>query len=573
MKFNFLYKLEASLNPGSFWLRSWRPFALLLLFGLIIFSQTMFFDLTYLDDNALILDNAPILSQAKLSDLFANDVFFSGQRYYYRPIMSLSLWLDFKVMQSLPFWYHLTNIFLAVIAASLLFVFLQKLKLKRTWSWWAAVIFLIHPALSAAVAWIPGRNDILLAIFILASFIALVRFWRQSSWWAWIGHAVFLVLAFFTKEIAVLVPAMMLLYLYLFENLRWSGIKKLRTATDYESQETGEALSDLNSESDSELNSSSILNFTAKKLILLVSTWLTVFVVWFLPRQLVLEGSVFKANILWSSLFKSLPAVFLCFGKFVWPLNLSVFPTLADSPWWPGLFILILLITVFGRWSKQRDNRYLIFGITWFLIFLLPSFFNPSPDSSLAFFEHRLYLPFIGLLIALWGIDLSRDLDFKKAGVKISLGLVILLFIVLNLENGHDYRDRFAFWQAAVRTAPHSAFVHSNLGAMYYLSDNLFQAQSEYQKALKLDYKERMTHNNLGLVYTDQKKYSEAEKEFNLELAYNPNYDKALFNLGYLYYLEKRYLEAAYYWQATLIVNPAYYQAYQYLLLAQDKIE
>ncbi|MFA5162954.1 MAG: tetratricopeptide repeat protein [Patescibacteria group bacterium] len=567
MKFNFLNKLENNVNPGSFWLRRWRPFALFLLLALLVYGQTLFFDFSYLDDNSLIIDNALILDQASLPDLFSYDVFFSNERFYYRPIMSLSLWVDFKIMEALPFWYHLTNVLLHVLAASLLFVFLQKLNIRRVLAWWASVIFLVHPALAAAVAWVPGRNDSLLAVFVLASFIALDRFWRNASWSAWIWHAIFLILALFTKESAVFLPILMSMYLVYFADLKLRNIWRRNENFLSEDSEKPALISASNLETQ--------INPSAKKIIVLVCTWLTALVVWYLPRSIVLEGASLGFKPLAWSFFTNLPGLFLYLGKIVFPLNLSTFPTVIDSPWWPGLFILILAVVIFFRWSPQARRPYLIFGLSWGFLFIAPSLLNPnySRDLPFAFLEHRLYLPFIGALIVLLELDFVKALNFKRAGVKIGLALLLLVFILLTLDHSRNYRDRFAFWSSAATAAPHSAFVRSNLGAMYYLSDDLFNAGKQYQKALALNYKEPMTHNNLGLVYLDQKKYPEAEKEFNLELAYNPNYDKALFNLGRLYYLQKRYLEAAYYWQATLVINPSYYQAYQYLLLVRDKIE
>lgn len=565
MKFNFLNKLEDNINPGSFWLRLWRPFALFLLLALFVYGQTLFFDFSYLDDNSLIIDNAAILDQASVSDLFSYDVFFSSERFYYRPIMSLSLWADFKIMEALPFWYHLTNVLLHVLAVSLLFVFLQKLKVRRVLAWWASIIFLVHPVLSSVVAWVPGRNDSLLAIFVLASFIALDRFWRNASWTAWFWQAIFFALALFTKESAVFLPILMLMYLVCFADLKLKNIWRRPENNFVSISEETNYISSLEPK----------INPSAKKLIILLSTWLTALLAWYLPRSVVLEGATLEFKPLLWSFFTNLPGLFLYLGKIIFPLNLSTFPVAVDSPWWPGLFILILLIVAFFRWSPQSRRAYLIFGLAWILLFIGPALLNPNYSRNLpfAFLEHRLYLPFIGALIVLLEFDFIKNLNFRKAAVKISLALIILIFILLSLDHSRNYRDRFAFWSSAVASAPHSAFARSNLGAMYYLSDDLFNASEQYKKALMLNPKEPMTHNNLGLIYLDQKKYVEAEKEFNTELSYNPNYDKALFNLGRLYYLQKRYLEAAYYWQATLVANPTYYQAYQYLLLVRDKIE
>ena len=69
-----------------------------------------------------------------------------------------------------------------------------------------ALIFAVHPALNQAVAWIPGRNDSLLALFVLASALAFVRYVENRNW-QWLGAYLALSLAaLLTKESAVLLP-------------------------------------------------------------------------------------------------------------------------------------------------------------------------------------------------------------------------------------------------------------------------------------------------------------------------------------------------------------------------------
>ena len=60
---------------------------------------------------------------------------------------------------------------------------------------------------------------------------------------------------------------------------------------------------------------------------------------------------------------------------------------------------------------------------------------------------------------------------------------------------------------------------------MYYLDKNMDNAEKEFQKALKLNPKEKMAHNNLGLIYSNKNKLKEAEEEYKKELEINPYYD------------------------------------------------
>jgi protein O-mannosyl-transferase len=96
-----------------------------------------------------------------------------GQAYY-RPMMTISLILDAQIGGASPFIYHFTDIVIHLLASCLLFLFFKKLNYRKDLSFFFALIFAIHPVLSQAVGWIPGRNDTLLTVFILLAFIAFI---------------------------------------------------------------------------------------------------------------------------------------------------------------------------------------------------------------------------------------------------------------------------------------------------------------------------------------------------------------------------------------------------------------
>jgi tetratricopeptide (TPR) repeat protein len=191
-----------------------------------------------------------------------------------------------------------------------------------------------------------------------------------------------------------------------------------------------------------------------------------------------------------------------------------------------------------------------------------------TPD----FLEQRLYLPLIGLFIALAEIDWLKNLNFNRRTVKIGAALILLFFAVLAFRQSENFRDRLSFWQAAVKGSPHSSFAHANLGVMYYLADQPSAAETEYRTALALDSRQTMVHNNLGVIYSEAGDETAAETEFKTELALNPGYDKALYNLGDLYYRERRFPEALGYFQEASAINPNFYDPYERLLISRNQL-
>ncbi|MFA7087989.1 MAG: tetratricopeptide repeat protein [Patescibacteria group bacterium] len=513
------------------WLEGWRPYFLIFAIGFLLYSQTLFFDFTYFDDSTLILEKTEILSDFKnINLLFSTDAFFSGVKIYYRPLLNLSFMLDAQADATLPVFYHLSNILIHCLASILVFLLLTKLINKRSLAFFLSLIFLIHPIMTQAVAWIPGRNDSLLAVFVLASFILFLEFLRRPRLLYYLGYLFFLFCSLFTKESAVALPVLVILYFLFIDG----GFLK-----------------------------------RSDKWLLVAGSAVTGFV-WFLSRTLALgSGSVDYLSAL-EGIVKNSPALLVAVGKLIFPFNLSVLPILEDSTLVYGLIALPILILALIFSRGKRINR-LIFGAGWFLMFLLPSFirFNDQPD----FLEHRLYLPLVGFFLLIAEIDWIKELDFEKKKNKIISGLILILFLVLTINQSTYFKDQLVFWGRAAQDSPHSALAHRNLGAMYYFAGRKDEAVVEYKKSLALNEGEEMAHNNLGVIYMERGDLVAAEEEFKKELSINPGYDRALFNLGDLYYRQDKKSEAAKFWLQAAKSNPYNPEIYQRLLIFDKQLK
>jgi Flp pilus assembly protein TadD len=112
---------------------------------------------------------------------------------------------------------------------------------------------------------------------------------------------------------------------------------------------------------------------------------------------------------------------------------------------------------------------------------------------------------------------------------------VLGAFAAATIVYAADFRDPLTFWQSGVRTSPHSAFAHKNLGVIRYLHGDPSGAERHYRRALKLRPGEPMVRNNLGLLCLEQGRLAEAEALFREELELYPRYEKPYFNLARLY--------------------------------------
>jgi len=523
---------------SKIFLNSWHPFFWIGLLIFIVYFTTLFSNIVYLDDNVLVTGQYQFNKDlSNIPQAFSEDIFRTPHNggTYYRPLERLTFMLDAQFgEQSIIFMSHFSNILLHILAMCLLFWFLLKLNLKKEIAFLFVLIFSIHPLTAQTVAFIPGRNDSLLAILVFLSLVFFLDFlYKQKKKYS-IWHLIFLALALFTKETAVILPVICTIYLLIF-----IGWKKI------------------------------IENY---KIYLIIGFgWVSISIIWFLARMFALHNLIGNApyNIP-LSIYNNLPSLIPAIGKVFLPFNLSVSPVMQDMPLIYGIISLILLCFWFIL-SEKKNLKLISFGFLWFLTFIFLTLIKPLGTVP-EFSENRIYLPMFGFIFVILGLGMIKlpvflkekinnyEINYKKIIIFISI-LIILIFSTITIYRNQYYKDKFSFWKNATETSPSFAFNHNNLGAMYYLDGNIDNAEKEFKIALELNPNEKMAHNNLGLVYVNKNKLKEAEDEYKKELEINPNYDNAYFNLGLLYWAQKKYKEAEDAWKKTLEINLNYIDA------------
>lgn len=514
-----------------------KPISTLVTTGFLLYFKTLFFGWTYLDDNVLVINNARFLSSlSNVFQAFRQEVFHITHcsAAYYRPILTVSFILDAQIGGQNPFIYHLTNVVIHLAASCLVFLFLNKLGYKKPPAFFFSLVFTVHPVLTQAVAWIPGRNDSLMAVFGLSAFIFFLDFLKTGRTGYCIAHLFFLGLALFTKESAVVLPAMCVLYYAVSRRLpeerrsgaRDSGRKALRPSGQW-----------------------------------LIGGWLAVCALWFFLRLAAFMDPIAMTGLdMAKSMAQNAPAIIQFIGKIIFPFNLSVLPLMRDTAFGYGIAALALTGAALF-FSKSRRPGLVIFGAAWFALFLLPSFIRPNPSIAADFIEHRAYMPLAGFFVILLETDAAKKMDFESRRGRFAAIAITVLFAAITFFHCDNFKDRLSFWKNAARKSPHSPLAHRNLGAMYYLDGMPDEAAAEYKKSLELNPSEPMAHNNLGLIYAGRGDLQKAKEEYEKELAINPLYDDVHFNMGLLYYRMGEFKKAEYLWKKTLQINPDYEDA------------
>lgn len=483
------------------------PYLLIVIAGLLVYARTVSFGFTYLDDQKLILENSKFLSDlSNAASAFRQDVLDGpgGKGIYYRPVLTLSFMLDARLRGDSPVVYHLTNLILHLAASCLVFVFLKRLRYDDGIAAFFSLIFVVHPALTQGVAWIPGRNDILLTIFVLSSFICFLGFLEGKGLKCYMGHIFFLVLALFTKESAVFLAVVCLLYPGLAGGQRKAVSRN---------------------------------KFFWFGWIFAVGSFIFI-------RKIALPNPV-EPDVLYvvRQFLSDLPVFIQYIGKLILPLGLSVWPVMKDTSFLYGAVsvVLILAAVIF---SKAPRYGLMIFGALWFALFLSPSLICLASARNAAFFEHRLYLPILGVMIVLAETDIFKKFDPKKKSCFIPAALCVIVFSVMAIRHSESFRDRFAFWQSAVKSSPSSVVTHTNLGYVYLLDRSFDNAIGEFKKTIKIAPDRAFGYNYLGSCYAEKGMFPEARIELEKALALDPASGDIRNNLINVYFREGKLKEA-----------------------------
>jgi len=280
-------------------------------------------------------------------------------------------------------------------------------------------------------------------------------------------------------------------------------------------------------------------------------------------------------------------------------------------------FIFLIVILLF---AKRMFSKYRLvsFSIFWFFLTLLPeSSFFPFAD---VIEEHRLYLPLAGYSMFLVsgayyvivtychfespslrsragsGRRILRHLKILRCAQDdkrlwlVVLMMIIACYSVLTYQRNKVWKDEFTLWSDVVRKSPHKARpynslgliyekqgnstealglynkaieifpnyaeAYNNRGLLYYKQDNFTAALSDYNKAIEIKPDLVNAHNNRGLLYTKEGKFTQAILDFNRCIELNPNFAKGFVNRGIVWARQGNFTQSLSDYTRAIKINP-----------------
>ena len=197
--------------------------------------------------------------------------------------------------------------------------------------------------------------------------------------------------------------------------------------------------------------------------------------------------------------------------------------------------IIIILLAAFRMFSGYRLAA---FGIFWFFLTLLPeSSVIPLKD---VIFEHRLYLPMAGFSIFL--VSAAYYLIGKK-NIKIMVIMLLLIsawYSFLTYNRNLVWKNELTLWKDAALKSPSKARVFYNLGNAYADSGNTEKAEKAFLRAYQLK-PDIENANNLAANYADSGQIDKAIYIWESIVRQQPGFATAHFNLATFYFQRKQY--------------------------------
>jgi len=554
---------------------SWHCFPLIVLVAVIAYVPT-FTGSFILDDRPLIEKNPYVTELHSLRSYLSQEDGITDRGHseschtgYYRPLINLTYWIDYRLWGMTASGFRTTNLILHLLCCLALFKFLILLVDNRWAVCGVVAIFALHPVNTESVSWVTSRNNIVVTLFIILSLYWYIITWIKKSTISFVPAACCFACALLSKEFAVmLLPGFFLCHRLLFHGERHYA----REASRY------------------------------VPLVLIV-------IGYFILRYGVTDSVLTPADLsdFWQRVYFVPYLIAWNLKLILLPWNLHSFHITYPADYLDGravssiaLFIALCLFL----WYRRR-NRLLLFSGLSSLLFMFPVL-NVVPTAAISLVAMRwIYLPMAfssiaAALVLQWGINHRKA--FTAAVLCLFVAYCGAYTFVLNQYLWHDehvfftreveqfgnkqlyagdlaeilyQRARYAeaerYFLIAIESRPHDARSHINYAALliddgrHELALSYLEAAKEFAKTVE-DRKELL--NNMGVALAHSGKKEEAADCLRRALELDPAYAEAHNNYGVVLMYQGRIAAAVGSFQEALKHNRGYAEAANNLKIA-----
>lgn len=185
------------------------------IFPIIIIAIAFLFYFPSLNDNFLSDDYDHIMFARSVDNVKMIPGIFKIPGDMYRPVMNLSIVIDYLIYHYHPTGFHFTSLMLFILSNLLIYGIVKKISKNNLMAFFASLIFIIIPNHFETMIWIGGRTDLLACFFYLLTIYLFIQFiYKQKYSWLILSYLT-AIPTFFSKEISMTLPFVLAL-IYLF---------------------------------------------------------------------------------------------------------------------------------------------------------------------------------------------------------------------------------------------------------------------------------------------------------------------------------------------------------------------
>ncbi len=529
---------------------------ILILFSFILYVNTIKNEYS-LDDELVVYNNEKIEKGISgIYDIFSSFYYSSetnGKSFGYRPIALTSFAIEYSIFGKNPHVNHFINVLLYSITALLLFLTLKRLltDFNKFLPFVITLLFIAHPIHTEVVASLKNREEILSFLFGLMSLNLIFEYCRNNKTYYLLLGILLFVVAFLSKENAIVFVMIIPLSIYFFSD---SSLKTI-------------------------LSVFVLLLFTGIMMRLMITHYFPA------NYTSVFEESPLKFT---NSMTIKLSAAMLVLGFY---LKILIYPhpllfyygyntiPVEDFSVYSILF-LVLHIFILGFALKGIKKKKLIsYGILFYLI-SISMFSNIILPINGIVGERFAYIASLGfcMVLAILLFNISKidikNISYSKKSLKILFLLTLVIVIPYSaktISRNKAWFNHITLYSSDIEYLTKSAkanelisdwlYIHLNEMPFAERQEALKKIEKYYKRSLNIYPNNAQACNNLGTLFFEERRNADsAIVYFEKCLKVDSSYTKAYFNIAQCYSALSMPKKAQYYYKKFLKSDTSYFK-------------
>ncbi len=448
------------------------------------------------DDGDVVLNNKDV-HDFNVKAFFTN--YYVGN---YAPIAMIGFAIDWLIFNGNAAGHHTMSLLFHIINGVLVYNLANLILKDNLKALLCAIIFCFHPLQVETVAWVSAKNNLVYSVFFLLGLIQYSKFIVEGMRKHYVYALLFFVLSVLSKPSAICFPLVLVLLDYL-----------LKSKKDFKSL---------------------IIN---KIPFIMVAAILGLATIYTRTEDKFINQN--HAYAIHERIGYAGYAILQYIYKFFIPMDLSViYPYPQNKTVSIIIGYVVIAILIFGIYKLYKSSSKIIFfGLLFFIVnLLLVLQFIPFGEVLTA--DRYMYLPIIGISLALLSIIPLKESQFKIAGIAF-----ILVFGSLTFMRASVWKNSISLYSDIIKKYPHSFVALNSLGAEYMLNKNYDMSLRYLNAAINENTEYYKGYYNRGLLYAQTDRMKNALRDFDKAIALK-QYPKAYVARANAYYILKDFSKA-----------------------------